>query len=132
MSVSISMLMHRQVWTAGADDTVQTVEAQMAARRLSWIPVVDDGGTIVGVISASDLLRFHADGKDASHVRAWQVCTYKPIVVARDTPASEVARLMVEQGIHHVVVREAADIAGVVSSMDFVRAFHEADRDTRS
>jgi nucleotide-binding universal stress UspA family protein len=125
MNIAISQLMQREVWTAGFDDTVQSVEAQMAARGVTWIPVIDGGGTILGVISASDLLRLRADGKDAAHVRAWQVCTYKPIVVASDASASEVAWLMVKQGIHHVVVREPSGACGVVSSMDFVRAFSE-------
>lgn len=123
MTQPISSLMQRQVWTAGLDDTVQAVEALMAAKRLSWVPVVEGGGIALGVIGAADLLRFHADGKDASSVRAWQMCTYKPVVVPTDATVSEVARLMIEKGIHHVVVSDGSGICGVVSSLDFVRTF---------
>ena len=35
----------------------------------------------------------------------------------------QVARLMVEQMVHHVVVTNREGIAGVVSSLDFVRTF---------
>ena len=77
----------------------------------------------LGVITASDLLRFHADKKNPLKVCAWQLCTYKPITVRPDATVSEVARLMVEKSIHHVVVTEGADIQGVVSSLDFVRTF---------
>ena len=79
--------------------------------------------TIVGAISASDLLQFHALGQDPTAVRAWQRCSYKPIIVSPDTPVSEVARLMIESKIHHVVVIDNDGIAGVVSSLDFVRTF---------
>ena len=123
MSQAISSLMQREVCSVGPDDTVQAVEAQMVARGLSWVPVVDANGVVLGVISSVDLLRFHADGKEAAKVCAWQICTYKPIVVRPDTPVSEVARLMVETNVHHVVVTEGADIKGVVSSFDFVRTF---------
>ena len=77
----------------------------------------------LGVITASDLLRFHADKKNPLKVCAWQLCTYKPITVRPDATVSEVAGLMVEKSIHHVVVTEGADIQGVVSSLDFVRTF---------
>ena len=123
MSQPISSLMERRVWSVGLDDTVQAIEAQMAAKRLSWVPVQESNGVVLGVISASDLLRFHADKKDPSKVCAWQLCTYKPITVRPDATVSEVAGLMVEKSIHHVVVTEGADIQGVVSSLDFVRTF---------
>ena len=123
MSQAISSLMQRRVWSVGLDDTVQAVEAQMAAKSLSWVPVLESNGVVLGVISASDLLRFHADKKDPSKVCAWQLCTYKPITVRADATVSEVARLMVEKSIHHVVVTEGADIQGVLSSLDFVRTF---------
>lgn len=119
----ISALMQRQVFTVGPDDTLQAVEALMLSRDLSWVPVVENGSTVLGVISSADLLRFHADGKDPALVCAWQICTYKPIVVNLDAPVGEVARRMVESNIHHVVVTQGADIKGVVSSLDFVRTF---------
>ena len=87
------------------------------------MPVVESNGVVLGVISASDLLRFHADKKDPSKVCAWQLCTYKPITVLPEATVSEVARLMVEKSIHHVVVTEGAGIQGTVSSLDFVRTF---------
>lgn len=123
MSQTISALMRRDVACVGPDDTLQAVEALMVARDLSWVPVVEGGGAVLGVISSTDLLRFHAEGKDPSVVCAWQICTYKPIVVSPDTPLGEVARRMVESNIHHVVVADDAGLKGVVSSFDFVRTF---------
>ena len=120
---SIASLMRHEVHTVSADDTIASVEQQMITRGLSWAPVVDESGATLGVISSLDLLRFHADGKDAGKVCAWQICTYKPIAVPPDASVAEVARLMAEGGIHHVVVRDGSSIKGVVSSMDFVRTF---------
>ncbi|CAM3562192.1 cyclic nucleotide-binding/CBS domain-containing protein [Polaromonas hydrogenivorans] len=125
MKQTISSLMQRDVCSAGADDTLQTVESKMVARGLTWVPVVDESGAVLGVISSLDLLRFHADGKDAAKVCAWQVCTYKPISVPPDASLSDVARLMVEAAIHHVVVMDGSDIKGVVSSLDFVKTFKD-------
>jgi CBS domain-containing protein len=123
MSRPISSLMQRDVCYVNLDDTIADVERTLVARQLTWVPVVESNGTAIGVISATDLLRFHADHKDATATRAWQLCTYKPIAVAPDAPVDEVARLMVARGIHHVVVVDHDQLAGVVSSLDFVRAF---------
>lgn len=123
MSQLISSLMERRVWSVGFEDTVESIEAQMAAQGVSWVPVRESNGLVLGVISASDVLRFHANKQDASKVCAWQLCSYKPVTVSPDATVSEVASLMVEKSIHHVIVMEGADIKGVVSSLDFVRTF---------
>ena len=126
MSAPISSLMERRVWSIGMDDTIAQVDALFTQHALSWAPVFEAGGVIVGAISASDLLQFHAQGRDAEAVRAWQLCSYKPISVDQATPINEVARLMLAQQIHHVVVTNQAGVAGVVSSLDFVRAYATA------
>ena len=124
MTRSISSLMQRPVCSVGMDDSVAQVEALLASKRLTWVPVLEPvRGEVIGVISASDLVGFHAQGRSAAATRAWQMCSYKPIVVDIDTPVGTVATLMVERGIHHVVVTDASGVAGVVSSLDFVRAF---------
>ena len=105
------------------EDTIAAVEALFVRQSLSWAPVLESKRTIVGAISASDLLQFHAQGQDPTAVRAWQRCSYKLITVSPDTPISDVARLMIESSIHHVVVTDSEGIAGVVSSLDFVRTF---------
>lgn len=124
MSQLISSLMHATVHGVGMDDTVAQVEALLVDKKLSWVPVIEPSrGEAVGVISASDIVSFHALSRDAATTRAWQMCTYKPIVVDIETPITLVAELMVERSVHHVVVTDRNGIAGVVSSLDFVRTF---------
>ncbi len=123
MSATISSLMNRQVHVIDMDDTVAQVEALFAREGLTWAPVVEGKRAMLGVVSAADLLQFHARQQDANTVRAWQLCTYKPITVPQDALVSDVARLMAERNIHHVVVIDSTGIAGVVSAMDFVRTF---------
>jgi signal-transduction protein with cAMP-binding, CBS, and nucleotidyltransferase domain len=102
---------------------VQQVEAFFAEHGLSWAPVLEGGSTFIGVISTSDTLQFHARHGDPSAVRAWQLCSFKPICVDAGTSVADVARAMLAQGVHHVVVTEGGNPVGVVSSMDFVRTF---------
>ena len=94
MSEIVSSLMQRRVRTIDMDDTVPTVERMFARERLSWAPVTNSAGQVIGVISATDLLRFHATRQDAAPIKAWQLCTYKPITVAPDTTLEELARTL--------------------------------------
>ena len=116
----ISLLMQRATKTISPDATVQEVETFLSGERLSWAPVLGDRGEVIGVISDADLVRFHAQQGDPA-MPAWRECTYRPISVPAATPVGEVARLMVERRIHHVVVTEGHTIVGVASSLDLIK-----------
>jgi len=123
MTLPISSIMSCDVVTVSLEDTVADVEARFAEQRIGWAPVVDEHRTLMGVISNTDLVRFRADGRDLHAVPAWQLSTYRPITATPDTPAREVAQRMTQACIHHVVVTDQRGIVGVVSALDFVRAY---------
>jgi CBS domain-containing protein len=123
MNTPISSMMTSPAHAVGMDDTLEAIETLMTRRRLSWVPVVGPNETIIGVIALSDLLQSNILKNDPSKVAAWQICSYKPISVGADTSVIDVARLMVEHKIHHVVVMRAGSMVGVVSALDFVRHF---------
>lgn len=126
MTETIATLMHRGVQTVGMDDSVATVESFLNEHSLTWVPVTDDMGTVIGVISAGDLVSFHAGQRNAAEVPAWQLCSYRPVVVDPRASLPEVAREMVQRRIHHVVVADGDHLLGVVSAMDFVAHFARA------
>ncbi len=119
----ISTLMTVRTQTIAADDTVQAIEAFLTRQGLHWAPVLGDRGELIGVISDVDLVRFHFEKRDPLATAAWQLCSYRPLTVNPRATVQEVARLMVEAHLHHVVVAEDGAIRGVVSSLDFVKAF---------
>lgn len=120
---SVASLMRQPPWTIDLDVTLSEIEREFASRGIAWAPVADDQHVIVGVISAIDLLQAHALGRDPDTTSAWQLCSYRPIAVDLHAPLSEVARQMVERHVHHVVVTDHGAVAGVLSSLDFVRSF---------
>jgi len=123
MDKPISQMMTKSVWTANTEDTIEKVEELLNTHRLSSVPVVDSNGVIFGIISAPDLVHFHSGRKNPKAMRAWEVCTYKPIEIGAATSVSEVARLMVKNKIHHVVVTENGAIKGFVSSLDLIEHY---------
>ncbi|HZW13390.1 MAG TPA: CBS domain-containing protein [Noviherbaspirillum sp.] len=127
MSKPISSIMHRIVTPVSMDDTVEAVETLMKTHRVSSTPVYDADGAILGIITSTDLVKFHSTGKDPRNVKAWEICTYRPVEVRPDTPITEVADLMLTHRIHHVVVMENERMEGIVSALDFVKLFLEQD-----
>ncbi|MET0980861.1 MAG: CBS domain-containing protein [Telluria sp.] len=122
-----SMLQARAI-TVDMDATLEQVENVLRLNNLSAVPVIErSNGSVLGMISARDLAHFHSDKRKASEVHAWEICTYKPVEVDPGTSVSDVARLMVERRIHHVVVTDNKAVVGVVSALDFVRQFIEED-----
>jgi len=121
MNTPISSLMTSPARVIGMDDTVEAAQALMVRHALSWAPVVDADAVPVGVIALRDLLNFHRQRGDARDFHVWQICHYPPLSVSADTDASAVARQMVEQHIHHVVVMKDHAMIGVVSALDLLR-----------
>lgn len=119
----ISRLMQVRTRAIPADDKIPAVEFFLTSQGLHWAPVIGDSGDLIGVISATDLVRFHAEEREDHTIAAWQLCTYRPITVDVGTPIAAVAQLMHEKHIHHVVVTEHGGMRGVVSSLDFVKTF---------
>ncbi len=98
---------------------------------VSGLPVVDDAGRLVGVISQTDLLHITNDEHEA--VRWWNtgrrvgdLMTSPAITVEYMTPLPEAARLLKAEKIHRLVAVDASGRAiGVLSSMDFVTLYAE-------
>lgn len=119
MEKSVGELATRHFWSVAPDDPIEDIVDEMVARRLTWAPVLDHG-TLVGVLSAWDLLHLRACGQPGD-TPAWRACTYKPLTVGPDTPVPEAARVMREAHVHHLLVTSAdGRIVGIVSPLDLL------------
>lgn len=119
MDKSVGELATKPVWSVAPDDPVGQVAREMATRHLTWAPVLEDG-TLLGVVSAWDLLHVRATGQPDS-TEVWRACTYKPLTVPPETSAADAARLMREAHVHHLlVVQRDGKVVGVVSPLDLL------------
>jgi CBS domain-containing protein len=119
--------------------------------RVSAIPIVDQRGIPIGIVSESDLLlkerrselessndllhlnkRRRERAKAAATV-ASEVMTTPPITVASDTSLGEAARHMQEKNVRRlVVVDPRGRIAGIVSRSDLLQVYLRTDKDLRN
>jgi CBS domain-containing protein len=144
-------IMNPDVLTVRDDMLVRDLALFLTEHEISGAPVVDAGGRPVGVVSETDVVSVDRAGcKDDSgpspyYLRAFEnrfsvesirglrveeealtvsdIMTPVVISVARDMPVSRIARLMLNDHIHRVIVREGESIAGIVTSFDMLRLF---------
>ena len=118
--------------------------------RISAIPIVDQQGVPIGLVSESDLLlkerqqeldskqnlvhplkRRH-DRAKAAGVLASELMTSPPITIECDAPLSEAARRMQDRNVRRlIVVDERGRIAGIVSRSDLLQVFLRTDEELR-
>jgi len=115
--------MTKHVVMVDIEDTIKQVEALMNSRNLSSVPVADSKGNIFGIISVRQVEHFREANRNPNAVKAWELCTYKPIQVDPNVSVAEVAKLMVQNNIHHVVVTEKRAVKGFLSSLDLVEQY---------
>ncbi|MEX0959409.1 MAG: CBS domain-containing protein [Burkholderiales bacterium] len=126
MDQPISTMMEKHVKVVDMEATISEVAAVLYSTKLSCVPVADSSGRDFGIICAPDIVHFDVEKRNPNAVRAWEVCTYRVIEVSPEIHTREVARLMIEHKVHHVVVvSDNRTIYGIVSALDFVKRFLE-------
>jgi CBS domain-containing protein len=147
--VTAGDLMTRDVAVVHPETSLLEAVKIMARRRISGMPVVDDAGTIVGVISEGDLVRWHEgyterqarwldmlaegghlapaflDGIREQGRKVNTVMSKGVITVTEATPAREVAHLMYHSNVKRVPVLRDGKLVGIVARSDLVRALAE-------
>lgn len=92
---------------------IREVADALTQHQISAVPVVDDGGNVLGMVSEYDLLA------NAGTVAA-EVMTTAVISVSADTAIADVRHLLVERRIRRVPVLAAGRLVGIVSRGDVV------------
>ena len=139
-------LMTRDVVVVRPDASLREAVRVMTKRGISGIPVVDVGGSVVGMLTEGDLLRWHegyterqahwlemlAEGLELApeflkgileqNSKVSTVMSKDVITVTEDMPAREVAHLMYKKNIKRVPVVRDGKLIGILSRSDLIRA----------
>jgi CBS domain-containing protein len=116
--------MSPQVVVAKENTNAEQISARLLAGEFNGVPVVDDNGAIVGIVTALDILKAMQDGnKKLNTMLARDIMTPNPSTVKKDTPIEEIIRILVEKEIVLVPVVEGNNnkLIGVVARLDILR-----------
>jgi CBS domain-containing protein len=117
-------LMSMSPVTIKASETIADAHAEMEIGVIRHLPVVDDQGQLVGVLSDRDILRVLASSRprQVAEVMSRDVITIRP-----EANAHEAADLMLQHQISSVpVVGESGALIGIVTLTDYVEVARRA------
>jgi CBS domain-containing protein len=145
-------VMTSNVISVRADASVGEIAEILLTNRISGVPVVDDAGDLIGIVSEGDLI--HRVEVGTERRRAWwlellcskQILAHEfikaharkaadlmsrhVITVRPDTPLSDLASLLDKHGIKRVPVTENGKLVGIVSRANLVQALFKPRQDT--
>jgi CBS domain-containing protein len=116
--------MSQQVIVAKENTNAEQISARLLAGEFNGVPVVDDNGAVIGIVTALDILRAIQGGKKLNTMLARDIMTPNPSTIKRDTPLEEIIRVLVEKEIVLVPVVEDNNnnkLIGVVARLDILR-----------
>ncbi len=151
MEPTVKDFMTAWVVSVTKDASFRAMAAALREYRVSAFPVVDDGGTVIGVVSEADMLAKEAldsepqgmpgmiagllRGREHEKVRgitAGDLMTSPPVTVAPDDTIERAARLMYTRKVKRLpVVDSNGHLVGIVSRSDLLSAFDRPDGDIR-
>jgi CBS domain-containing protein/gamma-glutamyl:cysteine ligase YbdK (ATP-grasp superfamily) len=119
---TVEQFMTRDLFTVRPDDLVDLAANVMNWRRVRHVPVEDDAGNLVGIISYRDLLKLFAesDGRPAGEIVVSEVMRTDLITVTPETPTLEALYLMRSKNIGALPVCRNGKLAGIITAHDFL------------
>jgi len=122
-------LIIRDVVTASPEQTVREVDSMMGREGVSGAPVVDEAGTVLGIISGTDI-RPYLEVADRDEVR--EAMTDEVITASEEVTPREALELMYEHKIERVpIVDDEERLVGLVTMAGILqrREYDMAARD---
>ncbi|HUH08168.1 MAG TPA: CBS domain-containing protein [Egibacteraceae bacterium] len=125
------------------DMPVKTAALLLFHSGISGAPVVDDDGTLVGVLSERDLLakeaveRFGLGRRAAAEQRRRtattvdDACTKPALVTVPEARLSDAARELLDRDVSRLVVLDEGRVAGIVTRHDVLAALARDDAEIR-
>ncbi|HTJ33733.1 MAG TPA: CBS domain-containing protein [Dactylosporangium sp.] len=118
-------IMSTPAHTVRADAPVGDAVALLERYAITGVPVVDDAGTLVGLISERDVLRQAASGRAPQ--RVGDVMAGLPVSAWPEADLADLAAVMVQRDAHTVPVVTEEHVIGVVSRCDVLRTLLPTD-----
>jgi CBS domain-containing protein len=126
-----SDVMTTGVITVGLNSPVQDIVMTLLSNRISAVPVLDEHGALVGMVSEADLInraeikteRHHSLSRDLLLGKSAADVMTKPVITANpEMPLDELVALFDKHRIKRVPIVDHGKIVGIVSRANILQA----------
>ena len=121
---TVGQFMATDLFTVRPDDLVDLAASVMTWRHIRHVPVEDNEGRLVGLVSHRALLKLLTQGGTAPEaaVSVREIMTPEPLTVSSTTPTLEALELMQRNRVGCLPVVDDGRLVGIVTSYDFLDA----------
>ncbi len=124
MQRKVAEIMTKNVITINMKEPVTKAISILTQKSISGLAVVDNAGDVVGIISAMDILKLFSGENPELKYTVEEVMTPYTITITPEATLAEAAKLMLENGIHRLIVTESVTKKkpiGIITASDIVR-----------
>ncbi|MEP6647693.1 MAG: CBS domain-containing protein [Saprospiraceae bacterium] len=120
MNEPLSMIMSKNVITAGADDSLSVARSIFLKNKVHHLPIVN-GSTLVGMLTTYDLFKVSGPNKDYDKLYIKDVMTTHVATLEPEDKIGTAAELFLENLFHAVPIVKEGELKGIVTSFDVIK-----------
>ena len=140
-------IMSKKIYSVHQDTEIADLAKMFLENNVNAMPVVDDEGALVGIVSQTDLVeqdkplhiptvislfdwviylespkKFAEEVRKVTARKVGEICTRDVVTCTLDTPVATIASLMVDNKAYLVPVVVEGEMLGVVARLDIIRS----------
>ncbi|MGM0371788.1 MAG: CBS domain-containing protein [Halobacteriota archaeon] len=116
--IFVGRLMSSPVQSVTRDTPVQEAAQTMIDADIGSLVVLDEDGSLDGILTSTDFVRAAADGGSTADAVVGEYCTDAVTTTDANDTIRDVADIMIEHGFHHVPVTEDQEAVGMITTSD--------------
>jgi CBS domain-containing protein len=125
ITLTLAEIITRPAISAKKHTPLKEIAFEIFYNFFSGVPVTDDDGRVIGVVTEIDLLKQIRAGQGLKELTANDVMTKSPITVDITASLDDVLNIMIEQNVIRIPVTEGDCLVGIVARRDILRHYPE-------
>jgi CBS domain-containing protein len=127
-TLTVGQLMQDAVVRCTPRTDALTITHMMTHRNFGSLPVVEEDGTLSGIVTEYDLLQAMIDGRDLRKVLASDIMSAHPVTVTEDNTLVQVADLFQDRYLARVPVVRNGKLVGILARRDLLFGYTKASQ----
>jgi CBS domain-containing protein len=124
--ITAKQLMNTSVITIGKDEDIYEAMRMMALNNITGLPVIDDEGALVGIVTEKDILarlydRLEDTGLDRATGNVGQFMTRRVVCFHPEDSLSDIAECLSTNTFRRVPILDNGKLVGIISRRDVIR-----------
>ena len=127
-TLTVSQLMQDAVIRCTPRTDALTITHMMTHRNIGSLPVVEEDGTLVGLVSEYDLLQAMIDWRYLRKILSTEIMSAHPVSVTEEQTLTQVADLFQDRYLTRVPVLRNGKLVGILARRDLLYGYTRASQ----